>query len=246
MSEAQYDAIAKEYQESKLLPFRIYSELPTLFGLIGDVRGKRVLDLACGEGIYARKLKRLGAAKVVAVDLSAEMIALAKLEEEKEKLGIEYCVHDASDLGKIGEFDIVVASYLLNYATSKDHLKAFLDSIFLNLAPGGRLVGMNDNPANDQANYPLFKTYGFTKESPIQRVEGSKVTYTFYPAGGESFSFDNFYLHPDTYTQVCRGSGFSSFRWVSPIVTEAGMQEYGNYWQLFLKDPPVIGFEAVK
>lgn len=39
--------------------------------------GQRVLDLACGNGLYARKLAALGV-HVVAVDFSAEMIRLAQ------------------------------------------------------------------------------------------------------------------------------------------------------------------------
>ena len=33
---AEYDAIADEYAASKLLPWRVQVEQPTLFGLIGD------------------------------------------------------------------------------------------------------------------------------------------------------------------------------------------------------------------
>ena len=65
MKKSEYDAFAKEYQDSKQLPFRTYAEQPLLFELIGNVAGKAVLDLGCGEGIYSRKLKSIGAATVV-------------------------------------------------------------------------------------------------------------------------------------------------------------------------------------
>ena len=43
-----------------------------------ELVGKSVLDIACGEGFYARLMHRvLGAAEVVAIDLSSEMIKLA-------------------------------------------------------------------------------------------------------------------------------------------------------------------------
>ena len=44
--------------------------------LAGDVRDQRILDLACGEGFYTRRLKAAGAARVLGIDVSAEMIAL--------------------------------------------------------------------------------------------------------------------------------------------------------------------------
>ena len=75
---AVYDEIAEEYKTSKQLPFRKHIEAFTLFELLGDLNSKSMLDLACGEGIYARQFKRAGASKVLGVDLSAEMIRLAK------------------------------------------------------------------------------------------------------------------------------------------------------------------------
>ena len=66
-----YDGIAKEYQASKLQPWRTHVERHTLLRLTGDVRGLKTLDLACGEGSSTRLLRRLGADPVVGVDLSA-------------------------------------------------------------------------------------------------------------------------------------------------------------------------------
>ena len=55
-----YDAIAKRYRESKWLLFRHFIERYTLFEVLGDLRGRTVLDLACGEGVYTRQFKRPG------------------------------------------------------------------------------------------------------------------------------------------------------------------------------------------
>ena len=67
---AQYDSIAKDYQKA-LCSFAWDSiVIPNQSGLLGDVNGKTALDLACGEGIYARYMKQHGANKVVGVDIS--------------------------------------------------------------------------------------------------------------------------------------------------------------------------------
>jgi 2-polyprenyl-3-methyl-5-hydroxy-6-metoxy-1,4-benzoquinol methylase len=81
---------------------------PATFKLIGDVRDRRALDLACGEGYNTRILARKGA-KVTGVDFSQKLIDLAKREEDKEKLEICYCVADASDLKELSSnhFDLV-------------------------------------------------------------------------------------------------------------------------------------------
>ena len=77
----EYDRIAPDYQESKLLPFRVYVEEYSTFKLLPDLNGRSVVDLACGEGIYTRKLMQRGATQVVGVDISGEMITLAREAE---------------------------------------------------------------------------------------------------------------------------------------------------------------------
>ena len=73
-----YDAIAERHRESKWLLFRHYIERYTLFAVLGDLRDRTVLDLACGDGVYTRQFKRAGAAAVTGVDISPAMIALAE------------------------------------------------------------------------------------------------------------------------------------------------------------------------
>lgn len=251
-----YDAIAREYKESKQLPFRIHVEAYTLVTLLGDVKGLSVLDLACGEGIYSRLLKRAGAARVVGVDLSAGMIALAQQEEAREPLGCEYFVGDAGRLEEsaeaqaLGTFDLVLGSYLLNYADSAEALRRFAGTIYAHLKPGGRFVGINDNPAQDPGGYARCERYGFTKSTPAsagpeERREGSPITYAIRTAEGGTFQFDNYYLHPDTVSGVFGETGFKRFSWEGPWLapgSEAGFDP--GYWADFLTDPPVIGVLA--
>jgi hypothetical protein len=48
-----YDKIAREYQGSKLQPWRTHVEQYTLLSLASQVQGLQTLDLACGEGYYS-------------------------------------------------------------------------------------------------------------------------------------------------------------------------------------------------
>jgi 2-polyprenyl-3-methyl-5-hydroxy-6-metoxy-1,4-benzoquinol methylase len=45
-----YDFISEQYKRAKLQPWRAHVESFTLLGVIGDLTGKKVVDLACGEG----------------------------------------------------------------------------------------------------------------------------------------------------------------------------------------------------
>ncbi len=81
---------------------------PAMFELLGDIQGKVVLDLGCGEGYNSRLMAGKGA-RVVGVDFSARMIELAIQRERQEKLGIEYQTVDACDLHDFRDetFDVV-------------------------------------------------------------------------------------------------------------------------------------------
>jgi len=157
--ETIYDEIATEYKGAKQQPWRLHVEHFTLFKLLGDLRGKSVIDLACGEGFYTRSLKRSG----VGVDLSQGMIGLARREEENNPLGIEYLVQDVSQLD-IGEtFDVVVAAYLLNYAQTSTQLLEMCSAITRHLKPRCRFVTVNNNPNHNVDDFTSTRKYGFIK-----------------------------------------------------------------------------------
>jgi len=89
---------------------REYLNNPAMFDLLGDIEGKMVLDLGCGEGYNARILAKKGA-DVTDVDISKKLINHAVEEEKKEGISIDYRVTDSSDLSMFdnGTFDIVAS-----------------------------------------------------------------------------------------------------------------------------------------
>jgi 2-polyprenyl-3-methyl-5-hydroxy-6-metoxy-1,4-benzoquinol methylase len=85
-----YDRIAPWYDEGIRLCGSIHDlVLPGVLELIGNMRGMEICDLACGQGVLARRLAGQGA-KVVGVDLSLELLKIAGREEQSEPLGIRY------------------------------------------------------------------------------------------------------------------------------------------------------------
>jgi toxoflavin synthase len=247
MDSNSYDQIANEYRDSKQLDFRKYIEEHTLFQLAGDISGLHLLDLACGEGIYTRKLKRQGAARILGVDLSARMIDLAEESEKQELLGCEYLVHDVLTLNSLGEYDMVLGMYLLNYAQSPEELIQFCQVVYHHLKPGGRFIGFNDNPHNESQHYAKYRKYGFVKETTENRQEGDFVKYRMFNPDGTEFSFDNFYFEPQTYADAFAKAGLKNFRWEGPFLQpEQYHSDKFGYWEDFMSHPPLIGFSAVK
>lgn len=240
---AEYDSIADEYAASKLLPWRLRVEQPTLFGLIGDVRGKSILDLACGDGIYARMLADRGAARVHGVDLSGGMIELARRTESARPRGITYSVGDAADVGGLGEFDIVVAAYLFNYAQDRAQLARMAESACRNLVQGGLLCGVNDNPRTSASRYRYYPEFSFIRYIEKPQREGSAITWSIQPESGDACIFDNFWIAPDTYREVFEAAGFRGFRFVDAHVAPG---EDPAPFAGFLDDCPICGLAATR
>jgi toxoflavin synthase len=243
---SHYDSIAQGYKKSKQLPFRLHIEAYTYFNMLGELEEKSLLDLACGEGFYTRQFKHQGGARVVGVDISEKMIELAKQEEAREPQDIEYILGDAVELGKIGSFDLVVASYLLNYAQTKEQLLKMCQSIEANLKPGGRFVTFNNNASQSPTSYLTTEKYGFIKSIDSPLMEGTAIKYTMI-VNEQKFSFDNYYLSTATYEWAFRSVGFKEVCWQKPIVSQRGVEEFGQeFWQDFLNCVPVVGIECLK
>ena len=82
---------------------------PKLARLLGDMKGKHVLDLACGQGQFSRLLAEAGAS-VIGIDLGKELLAIAEKKNKPYKFKIFYYNTTAHDLYMIkdGTQDIVV------------------------------------------------------------------------------------------------------------------------------------------
>jgi len=108
-----------------------------ILALIGDVRGRRVLDVGCGDGALAVELGRRGA-EVVGVDASAAMIAAACRRARQDGIEIGFVVGDARSLPfAAGSFDLVTAITILCFVGRA--APAFRE-IARVLRPGGRTV----------------------------------------------------------------------------------------------------------
>ena len=88
-------------------------EVPYILKLIGDVRGKKVLDAGCGGGFYSLWLSEKGA-EVLGIDGSKEMIKIAKEKASKKTLRTKFLVGDITDLRiEDGVFDLVLSTLVL-------------------------------------------------------------------------------------------------------------------------------------
>lgn len=129
---------------------------PSVLQLLELQRGERVLEIACGNGQFARKLASLDA-QVTATDFSPNMLERARAHTEPLNDKIDYRVLDATnenELCALGEngFDAIVSNMAL--MDMSDIAPLFRAIPFL-LKPRGRFVFATMHPCFN-SNNPAF------------------------------------------------------------------------------------------
>ncbi len=113
--------------------------------LLGDVRGKLVLEIGCGCGESLSWMKEQGAGEVWGLDVSADRIAKAKkLLADSDWRGKLFVSPMEIDPGiPHRHFDLVFSIYGLGWTADPDKTFKLIGEY---LKPGGRLIFSWDNP----------------------------------------------------------------------------------------------------
>jgi len=246
MESNQYDAIASSYQKGiSQEKYMIYYCDPSFFEAIGSPQGLDVLDFGCGEGYFSRLMKKMGAAKVKGFDISDGMIQLAREAEESDPLGIDYEIADASALSDFGEFDLVVAKFVLHYAENYGNLMTMAANAYRAVKPGGRFLALV--PAYERY-VPEDGRYDFTVNpgsGPF--INGMSVEVVLYANGEEACSFTTSFWRLATFRRALVEAGFRDVQELPMKVSEEGMNKLGgDFWWEFVEGRPFALFQGLK
>ncbi|MHA1784446.1 MAG: class I SAM-dependent methyltransferase [Candidatus Helarchaeota archaeon] len=129
----KYDAIIK-----KIIPF--YDEmLETLVSILPfPVKKKiKIIDLGCGTGTLAQKLKqKYPNAVIICLDVAEGMINLAKQKLEQYS-DIKFQVKDLHNHEFKEKYDLIISSLALHHLLGDENKKKFFEKIIQHLSPGG-------------------------------------------------------------------------------------------------------------
>jgi SAM-dependent methyltransferase len=150
-------------------------EWASLQRLVPDLSGLKVVDLGCGFGWFCRWARMQGAADVLGLDVSENMLARARATTSDD--GITYTKADMERLDlPEASFDLAYSSLALHYV---EDLSGVLGILHRALVPGGRLVFSIEHPIYMAPRDPrwLFDADG-RKTWPIDNylVEGPRTT----------------------------------------------------------------------
>lgn len=115
--------------------------------LLGDVTGKRILDLGCGGGQCCIAFAKQGAI-VAGLDLSDGQLQVARTLAHQEHLNVTFVQGTMDDLSHFSsaDWDIVFSTYAFQYLADVPACLAECQRV---LRPGGRLVFSLDHPFRD-------------------------------------------------------------------------------------------------
>lgn len=111
--------------------------MPYMLELMGDVSGKAILDLGCGEGGYSRELAKRGAI-VTGMDCNESAIRYCVKTAEEKRLNVKYQLGNSKDLKQFEDhsFDVVLSSMMLMDCEDLDRTMKEANRV---LKPSGRM-----------------------------------------------------------------------------------------------------------
>jgi len=231
----QYDIIKEKYRLTKNQPWRHYIEEYTLFTLLGNIKDKSILDLACGDGYYTEKMFQKHPTKIIVVDISQEMInlALSTLLCMTAVPNKKYITKDATILDLNEKFDIITGIYLLNYAKTENELDQFVKSIKRHLKDDGVFIGVNSSMDNTTTD---FKKYGFEKI-----INNNIITWKYYTDSCDLIcEFNNYYIPTEIYEKTFLENNLE-IKWIQPHLDPS---QDVSHWYNFIRNNPIVFMEV--
>lgn len=176
-------------------------EEPLVHRILGDVRAKRVLDVACGTGRHAVRLSDEGAF-VTAVDRNEAMLAVARPKSER----VRWLRGELDGLPfDDGSFDIVLCALVFEHV---EHIEPAIAEAARVLAPGGKYV--------ISVFHPAFLWKGVVPH--FVSADDKQLEYEM-PA----------HVHlPSEYVAALRNAGLELGHFSEPIVDDAICARYAN------------------
>jgi SAM-dependent methyltransferase len=207
--------------------------------LPASLHGKRMLDLGCGLGYFAREARARGASEVIGVDLSERMLAAASAATGDP--GIVYVRAALEDYAPdAAAFDLVVSSLALHYVAD---YRGLVQRVATWLVPGGRFAFSVEHPIFTAHGSSAWHTAadGAKLHWPVDRYrdEGERRTSWFVDG------VVKYHRTIETYVNAVLEAGLVLARLEEPETEPALLAQHPE-WQDERRRPPFLLLAADK
>ena len=181
---AAWDRHSAAYQAGAQLPTDVAHYGPDIgteadYRLLGDLKGKRILELGCGGAQCSIAFAKAGAV-AIGVDFSSEQLAFARRLCDRENVKVELHHGDLADLAfvRAESIDLVFSAYAFGYV---EDLNRVFRQVHRVLRPGTPLVFSLPHPSydmiDDDSEQPLLVRRSYFDMSPID-YEWNGIAFT--------------------------------------------------------------------
>ena len=203
-----------------------------------------MLKLACGTDIGLREARKLGASRLVGIDISSQMIEVcrnATKDVEQMTLHVADCSQPLEHLGLQAEsFDLVIGMWLLNYAEDSSQMAGFWANIAKYLKPGAKFVGIIQNQETIQPRWMETLKYGAreTDVTPLENGQGWKMHVEFDTQ--PKVEFDTFVLKKEILEEAAGKARMTQIEYIRPGRNALSEEEQRDeeWWQQLLDEYP--------
>ena len=199
-------------------------EIPAFLKLLPSLEGMSVLDLGCGYGDNCPKYIKMGAAKVVGIDISEKMLEIAKKENFSSK--ITYRQMAMEDLAKLNDsFDLVVSSLAVHYI---EDFNGLVKQVYKLLNDKGSFIFSQEHPLS------TCFTYGdrWTKDKKGNKLYANISNYSIDGKRESRWFKDGIIKYHRTFTSIFNTlieSGFIFNKVLEPIPSNEIMEQHPKY-----------------
>jgi 2-polyprenyl-3-methyl-5-hydroxy-6-metoxy-1,4-benzoquinol methylase len=216
--------------------------------LLGLRPDELVLEIACGSGVFSRRMAALGA-RVVATDFSSTFLERARARSTAHADRIEYRLVDATDQAQLlalgeGRFDAAVCNMALMDMAAIEPLFATLPRL---LTREGRFVFTTMHPCFNTGDITLMVEQEEDREGQVVVTNSVKVAHYSVPSVKEGTGMlgqpvPHFYFHRplSVLLGACFAAGFVLDGLEEPTFAKATYDPGLVSWSSYTDIPPVL------
>ena len=221
---------------------KVFVTAPNLLRALGDVEGKNVLELGCGNGYWLRLLARAGA-KTTGIDLAENQIAAAKAWDDPITNEIDYRVGDVSQaLDLQGKFDIAFFEHVLLEIPDKNELYSAIQNAANTLKEGGLLFISDIHPfapSSRPDNIRIADDFNYFDSGAPFEIQSKRVD-------GETIYYKDVHWTLSDLAGAITSAGLKITEIAEPKPTTEDVEKYPDELGYRLHVPAQISFKAVK
>lgn len=219
----------KKIRDNKVNANNLF-EIPALFSMMPDLKGKRVLDLGCGFGEHCKKFADYGAEKVVGIDISEKMLEVAMVENSDSK--IRYINMPMEEIAQLQEkFDVVVSSLAFHYV---EDFGGVIRNVYNLLDENGVFIFSQEHPlctCHSGSNR-------WTRDENGNKLHLNLADYGVEGERESVWFVENVKKYHRTFSTIINTlieEGFTIEKMIEPLPADELLEKYPDYKDLFHK-----------